>query len=177
MRLLTLAMVLLLAGCSNYSPAQQRGQGVVTLENQRTHERATLQYRYPNGEIDLGAWQQASYLMRDVRSPEGVMIDPRLLDFIADIVASLRLPADTVVVVTSGYRSPQTNADLRRQSRQVADNSYHVKGQAADIKIPGIAGRDIAAVATRLQRGGVAYYANNGHVHIDTGPVRTWAAR
>lgn len=175
MRALALIMVLLLAGCASYS--ERRGQGIVTLQNQRTAERATLQYRYPNGELDLGAWQQASYLMRDVRSPEGVMVDPRLLDFMADIVAGLGRPPQTVVIVTSGYRSPQTNAALRRQSGQVAENSYHLKGQAADIKITGIAGQDIAAVAMRLNRGGVAFYPNNGHVHIDTGPPRTWAAR
>lgn len=176
MRLLALMLVLVLAGCTSYT-TQRHGQGVVTLQNQRSGERATLQYRYANGELDLGAWQQASYLLRDVRSPEGPMIDPRLLDFMADIVASLRMPPQSVIVITSGYRSPQTNASLRRQSGQVAENSYHLKGQAADIKIPGVAGKDVAAVAIGLKRGGVAYYPNSGHVHIDVGPIRTWATR
>lgn len=173
-RLAALACLILLAGCTSYSP--RRGDGLITLQNQRTGEQATLRYRYPNGELDLNAWQQASYLMRDVRTVEGMMIDPLLLDFMSELRASLRLPPQAVVVVTSGFRAPQTNAALRRQSGQVAENSYHMRGQAADIKIPGIDGRDVAAMAMKLHRGGVAYYPRSGHVHIDTGPVRTWRA-
>lgn len=173
MRLASLLVLLFLSACASYAP--RHGQGFLTLENQRTHERASVQYRFPNGELDLTAWQQASYIMRDVRSPDGLMIDPNLLDFMADLVASLRLPPGAVIVITSGYRSPATNAGLRSRSRQVADNSYHMKGMAADIKIPGVPGRTVADVAMRLRRGGVAYYPSSDHVHIDTGPVRTWS--
>jgi len=173
-RLATLACLFLLAGCAGYSP--RKGDGMITVQNQRTGEHATLQYRYPNGELDLNAWQQASYLMRDVRTADGMMIDPLLLDFMSELRASLGLAPQAVVVVTSGFRAPQTNAALRRQSGQVAENSYHMRGQAADIKIPGRDPRDVASMAMKLRRGGVAYYPRSGHVHIDTGPVRTWKA-
>ena len=38
--------------------------------------------------------------------------------------------------VISAYRSPLTNAKLRRRSRKVAKNSYHMKGMAVDIRLP-----------------------------------------
>lgn len=174
LRVAGLTFLLLLSACSSFTP--HRGTGYLVLENQRTHEQAGAQYRLPDGQIDLTGWQQLSYIMRDPSTPDGLMIDVDLLDFMADIRASLGLPAQAVIVVTSGYRSPQTNASLRRQSGQVADNSYHVKGMAADIKIPGVDGAKVADVALRLHRGGVAFYPNNGHIHIDTGPPRTWSA-
>jgi uncharacterized protein YcbK (DUF882 family) len=33
----------------------------------------------------------------------------------------------------------------------------------------------MAEVAKTMQRGGVAYYPKSGHIHVDTGAVRTWA--
>lgn len=56
----------------------------------------------------------------------------------------------------------------------MAENSYHLYGKAMDFKIDGVEGYEIARVAMAMQRGGVAYYNNTGHVHIDTGPPRTW---
>ena len=38
-------------------------------------------------------------------------------------------------MLLSGYRSPETNAMLRRRSRGVAKNSLHMKGQAADLRL------------------------------------------
>lgn len=166
-----------LAGCSLFRFGTDQGPNSLTLENQMTRERMTLDYRKPDGEIDLGAWQQASYIMRDPRSPEGPMIDPALLDFMAALRNRLGLPPQAVIVITSGYRSPTTNAELQRRSRHAADNSYHVRGMAADIKIPGVPGAKVAEAALALKRGGVAYYPNNEHVHLDTGPVRTWSTR
>jgi len=172
-RLASFVLVLLLSGCAGYAP---RTSGVLTISNQRTGETSTVQYRLPNGAIDpAGAWQ-LSYLMRDVRAAEGMAMDPRLFDFLDAICGELGLPAGAPVVITSGYRSRMTNDSLRQASRQVADNSYHMRGQAIDIKIPGVPGDRVAAVAKRLRRGGVAYYPSSGHVHIDVGPVRSWSA-
>jgi uncharacterized protein YcbK (DUF882 family) len=170
-----LPLMLLLVGCSSFG-TPPHGHGVVTLQNQRSGERMTVQYRFPNGQLDPAGMWQASILMRDVRTGEAVSMDPRLLDFIVDVRTALRLPPQAVIVITSAYRSPQTNAELRRQSRQVAENSYHLKGQAADIKIPGVPGSRVAQAAKSLRRGGVAYYQSSEHVHLDTGPPRSWSA-
>jgi uncharacterized protein YcbK (DUF882 family) len=176
-RVYALLLCFLLAGCSGFGASAPRpGDGVLTLQNQRTGERSTVQYRLPGSGPDPAGLWQLSYLMRDSNQGEGVPIDVRLFDFIDDICGALGLSPHAVVIITSGFRSPQTNAALRRKSGQVAENSYHLRGMAADIKIPGVPSSRVAQVAKQLRRGGVAYYASSDHVHVDIGPVRSWAA-
>ena len=57
-------------------------------------------------------------------------MDPHLFDIIWEVYreSGSTQPID----VLSGYRSPQTNAMLRRRSRQVAEHSQHMQGKAID---------------------------------------------
>ena len=171
-----LLCLLSLPGCLTFGGAE-RGLGVLNIQNQRSGERSMVQYRLPNGELDPAGLWQLSYLMRDSNSNQAAPIDPNLLDFMADARWKAGLPPQTLIIVTSGYRAPSTNQALRRQNGQAAENSYHLRGQAVDIKIPAISGRRFANAAASLNRGGVAYYASNEHVHLDTGPPRSWDAR
>lgn len=50
------------------------------------------------------------------------------------------------VQLISGYRSIDTNNELRARSRGVAKKSYHTKGQAMDFHIEGIALSNIRVV-------------------------------
>jgi uncharacterized protein YcbK (DUF882 family) len=65
---------------------------------------------------------------------------------------------------------------LRRISRNVARNSFHMKGQAADIRIPGSSAGEVREVAMSLQAGGVGFYPRRQFVHVDTGDIRHWVA-
>jgi uncharacterized protein YcbK (DUF882 family) len=65
---------------------------------------------------------------------------------------------------------------LRRNTRGVAKNSYHTKGQAADIRVPGSSTKKVRNTARALRVGGVGYYPRSGFVHVDTGDVRTWSS-
>ena len=76
----------------------------------------------------------------------------------------------------SGYRSPVTNDRLRRRNSAAAKGSFHVKGKAVDIRIPGYSTNAVRRVALDLKQGGVGYYPRSRYVHIDTGPVRSCAA-
>lgn len=118
------------------------------------------------------AFAQINALMRDHRTGEVFPIDPRLMD----IIHTLRSQAgvDGAVDILSGYRSPQSNAYLRRTTRGVAKNSYHMYGQAVDIRLPRFSSARLARNARGLRAGGVGYYRSSGFVHIDTGPVRSW---
>jgi uncharacterized protein YcbK (DUF882 family) len=78
------------------------------------------------------------------------------------------------VHVVSGYRSPETNAYLREVSDGVAQNSYHMKGQAIDLSLPDRSLRSLHKAALSLHAGGVGYYPDSNFVHVDTGPVRHW---
>ena len=171
-----LFLLLTLTGCAgyhHYGPPHP-GDGVVTLIHQRTGERATIVYREA-GFILPDAMKKIDYLMRDNANNMTVKMDPNLIILLDDLTGAMGLPGDVPIIICSGYRSPWTNNDLHKQSPQVAENSYHLLGRAADIKIPGVSGTDIYEAAKALHRGGYAYYPRSGHVHVDTGPPRTWS--
>ena len=56
-----------------------------------------------------------------------------------------------------------------------AKNSQHLYGKAADICIEGVRLRDLRRAALEQEAGGVGLYPRYGFVHVDVGPVRTWA--
>ena len=78
--------------------------------------------------------------------------------------------------VLSGYRSPQTNAMLRRRSRQVAEHSQHMEGKAIDAHFIDVGTARIRDIAMRMEAGGVGFYPTGitPWVHIDSGSVRYW---
>lgn len=111
-------------------------------------------------------------LLRDFRSGDVKPIDVRLLDRLYALRRAMRSSAPFEVI--SGYRSPATNAELRRKSRAVAKNSYHMRGMAIDIRLPG-RGITQPRHAALLQRaGGVGYYPSSRFIHLDVGPLRRW---
>ena len=71
--------------------------------------------------------------------------------------------------VISGYRSPETNAKLRQQSKKVAKRSYHMLGKAIDIRLPGVPLKALGSQARALQVGGVGYYQRSNFIHVDVG--------
>lgn len=85
-----------------------------------------------------------------------------------------RLGARRAFHIISGYRSPSTNALLRKAKKGVADNSLHLVGKAIDIHLPGCTLRELRRAAMWFKKGGVGYYPRDGFVHIDTGRVRYW---
>jgi len=49
-----------------------------------------------------------------------------------------------------------------------------MKGQAADIYIPGYSAKKVQQTAIELGAGGVGLYSGLNFVHVDTGQVRYW---
>ena len=76
--------------------------------------------------------------------------------------------------IISGYRSPATNAQLRKASDGVASKSLHLAGQAIDIRLADVALPALRDAALSLGAGGVGYYPASDFVHVDTGRVRAW---
>ena len=77
----------------------------------------------------------------------------------------------------SGYRSPATNAALRRASHGVAEHSLHMQGRAIDVRLSGFATERLALLARQQLGGGTGYYRVSDFVHLDTGAVRIWGDR
>jgi len=77
---------------------------------------------------------------------------------------------DQPIVVHSGYRTPQTNAQIEGAARL----SLHMWGKAVDFHVPGVSIADLAGICEACPiSGGVGYYPE-GWVHMDTGPKRSW---
>jgi len=141
-----------------------------------THTKDTLNITYKrNGYYDRDALKQLNYFLRDWRRNEEIEMDPRLFDVLWEVYREAGHEGDTITVV-SAYRSPETNAMLRRRSRAVAKHSQHTLGKAMDTTMPGMNMEKIREIGMRLQRGGVGYYPTAGtpFVHLDVGGVRAW---
>ncbi len=141
------------------------------LNNIHTGERLNCAFGSANS-YDPAALSAIDRLMRDHRTGDIHPIDPRLLDLMNAIAD--RLQVAPVFEIVSGFRSKKTNQALRNQSRNVARKSYHMLGQAADVRMPGVSTTRLHQAALTLRQGGVGLYRDSGFVHVDTGPVRTW---
>ncbi len=142
------------------------------LYHTHTAESIDIVYR-EGGQYLPEAIDQLDHFLRDSRTGDVHHFDPRLFDLLSDLTASLGRP-ETEIDVICGYRTPQTNAYLRRRSRRVARHSLHMQAEAIDIRVPGVSTRELQVAALGLHRGGVGYYGRSRFVHVDVGPVRRW---
>jgi uncharacterized protein YcbK (DUF882 family) len=119
-----------------------------------------------------GYWQ-ICWLMRDQRisSSQGyVLIDIVEIEALWEVQQALALHGiRRPLVITSGYRSVQTNLATEGAAR----NSMHCYGKAADMYVDGVSSRDLFDTCwSRAVSGGIGYY--DSHVHVDTGSRRWW---
>ena len=138
-----------------------------------THTGEKLDTIYRVGEEYLPqALAEVNRILRDHRTNKIRPIDRQLLDMLHAL--SVRLETNQPFHVISGYRSPETNGELRKKSRGVARRSMHMTGKAIDIRLPGFELNAVKEAALRLKAGGVGYYPRSEFIHLDIGPVRTW---
>jgi uncharacterized protein YcbK (DUF882 family) len=144
---------------------------MLAFHNTHTGDQLALTY-FEQGRYIKDALHEINHLFRDYHDGTVHPIDLALLDQLYDLKHTLGVRKPFHIV--SGYRSPATNADLRKHSDGVAKNSLHMEGRAIDIRIEGLDTRRIRDAALAMQRGGVGYYGRSDFVHLDTGSVRTW---
>ena len=147
------------------------GERRLRLFNSHTSETFSGPY-WSRGRYLKDALGDINYLLRDHNNGAVMPIDRDLLDLLYTLSADLR--ANDGFRVISGYRSPATSAKMIAQNRGVAKKSYHLKGMAIDIAVPGGKLAELCDAARRQKRGGVALYSKPGFVHVDVGPVRYW---
>lgn len=147
-----------------------------------TSKRLALRNIHTNENVDLEFYRGDSYVpdaltsiqkvLRDWRNNDQHSIDPKLMDYLCDLAHTIGV--EPVFSVISGYRSPQTNAQLHERSSGVASHSLHREGRAIDVRLVGVNCSDLAQHALDMQRGGVGYYRHSDFVHLDTGRFRAW---
>ena len=137
------------------------------------HTTETLQTVFwANGEYNIEALNDLNYLLRDHRTDEVKSIDTKLFSLL--YLLNKKIENNQSISVISGYRSPKTNRMLAERNPGVAINSYHIKGRAIDIRIPGKETHQLREIGVQLGVGGVGYYPQSNFAHFDTGPKRSW---
>jgi uncharacterized protein YcbK (DUF882 family) len=140
--------------------------------NPHTGEKLDVSY-FAKGRYSPAAMKDVSYLFRDHRTGSIKNIDPHLLDYLYGMSLKLETRSSPFHIV-SGYRTPETNAILCRESGNVAKNSLHIQGKAVDIRLPDRKISAVRRVAVSLKKGGVGYYPSENFVHVDVGDIRCW---
>lgn len=151
-----------------------RGSGDIRrirMYSGRTGERMDTIY-WVDGKYIPEAVNEINHFMRDWRTNGVKSMDLRTIDIMS--AAHGMMDASEPYLLLSGYRSPQTNAMLRSRSRNVAKNSLHMKGQAADLRLSSRSVHQMAKAAAACRGGGVGKYSGSNFVHMDCGIVRTW---
>jgi uncharacterized protein YcbK (DUF882 family) len=167
-----LAAAVGLAATALVTPSMAQGAPRV-LRVRRNFTNDTFSGTYwRDGRYDRDALRELDHVFRDLSAAEPTPMDPRLFDVLH--AAAEAVGSEDTWEVISGYRTPETNAARRRQSRRVATTSLHMEGMAADCRLPNRLSLELARRAADLQLGGVGLYRRDGFVHLDCGPVRRW---
>ena len=169
-----LTSLLLLAGAGSVHDATALNE-TRTLSFHHTHSDEDLTVTFKrDGRYDEEALKKINHFLRDWRSQDSTTMDRHLFDILWEVYRDV--DGKKPIQIVSAYRSPATNAMLRRRSSGVARFSQHMLGHAMDFYIPDVPLEKIRAPGSALQRGGVGFYPTSGSpfVHLDTGSIRHW---
>lgn len=143
----------------------------LSFYNTHTGEKLSATY-WSDGKYQDEGVEEISWLLRDHRADIASPIDSKLLDLLYQLQGKVQHHGELHVI--SGYRSPETNQMLNKRSSGVAKRSYHMLGQAIDVRLPGFDTRQLHKAAKSLKGGGVGFYASSDFIHLDVGRVRYW---
>lgn len=151
-------------------------------ETGMTEKRLHMHSLHTNETVDVVFWRQGAYVqegldeinrfLRDHRSGDVIEMDPELLSLVHRLYVDVG--ATGAIDIISGYRSPKTNAMLKKMGRNVATKSQHTLGKAMDVRFQGVTIEKMRDTALKYKAGGVGYYPGSNFVHIDTGRPRQW---
>jgi len=111
----------------------------------------------PAGEPDEESYRTLRHELRCQRTGAETPIDPRLIEMLHQIAVR----TGERIQIVSAFRAPLFPRDL----------NYHVRGMAADIRVPGMKTEDLRDLARSLGANGVGYYPTVQFVHVDVREV------
>jgi uncharacterized protein YcbK (DUF882 family) len=153
------AMAPLVIPAAAKRPVKQEAR--LELELVNTGERLQVAFDLNTGEPDAANYRKLRHFMRCQRTGAETPLDPRLVELLYRLSQRTRQH----IQVVSGFRAPMFST---------ADLSYHTRGMAADIRIPGMTPLMVRDLAESMGVGGLGYYPTSQFVHVD---VRTDRAR
>ena len=149
------------------------GDGRLVLRHAYFNTTLDVRYRHRDGTYDPAARAQIAHFFRSREDGREAPVPWRLVELLAYVQQRYH---PRQMVLLSGFRSPDFNADLRNAGGAVAQASLHTEAMAADVMFVGL---DMARLWRQLRSlgtGGVGYYRKNKFLHVDTGPPRFWEA-
>ncbi|KJC47639.1 DUF882 domain-containing protein [Bradyrhizobium sp. LTSP857] len=167
------SLVLLAAAGSVHDAAALNETKTLSFHHTHSGEDLTVTFKR-DGRYDEAALKTLNHFLRDWRTQDETVMDRHLFDILWEVYRDV--DGKQPIQIISSYRSPATNAMLRRRSSGVARFSQHMLGHAMDFYIPNVPLEQIRFAGLRLQRGGVGFYPTSGSpfVHLDTGSIRHW---
>lgn len=149
------------------------GSGDLHLKNLRNGKEATVELLAPDGSISEAALTEVDRVFGFPTSEKGEHISPRLLfmlSYFSDLVAPGRM-----IIIESGYRSPDYNDKIRKKGANAARTSTHIDGMALDFRIAGVDGKGLWQTVREKDCCGVGHYGGE-IIHLDAGRPRFWEA-
>jgi hypothetical protein len=118
-------------------------------------------------DVPKDKWRWKNFSPRELacKGTGSLLIDEVALDKLQELREKLGVP----LLITSAYRSPEHNKKVGG-----AKSSYHLKGNAFDIRMDNQDPIAFELAAREVNFRGVGYYPKQGFIHIDLGPERTW---
>jgi uncharacterized protein YcbK (DUF882 family) len=155
---LSLGIALLMVGLGGPAP-ERPPSGNLHLVHVFRRESLKVNIFHDDGSYDIEALRAVSHLLRCVKTDAERDIEPRLLVILSRIYDHYGKPIE----VTSGYRN------------QRKTTSYHFRGSATDIIVPGVTLLALRAYVDSLDHDhagmGVGLYPRAGFVHVDVRPA------
>lgn len=133
-------------------PAGAIGRFVVQSVN--NGEEMEIKVNLASGELDPESYRRFRHLMRCLHTGAETPIDPRLIDLLYRITQRTHQK----IMLVSGFRAPMFS---------LATLSYHTRGMAADIRIPGMTPLMARDLAESMGVHGLGYYPVSGFIHVD----------
>jgi len=138
----------------NIGKVASGGIGKFTIESANNGETIEIHINLATGEVEPTGYVRLRHLMRCLRTGAETPIDPRLIDLLYRIA----LRTKQKIVLVSGFRAPMFS---------LATLSYHTRGMAADIRIPGMTPLMARDLAESMGVHGLGYYPVSGFIHVD----------
>jgi len=133
-------------------PTGKKGRLPLRLVN--TGEELVVELDLASGEVEASSYRTLRHLLRCQRTGAETPPDPRLIELLYRISQRTRQRIEIV----SGFRAPMYS---------LATLSYHTRGMAADIRVPGMTPLMVRDLARSMGVKGIGYYPVSQFVHVD----------
>jgi uncharacterized protein YcbK (DUF882 family) len=147
------------------------GDGLLAVKNAHSGEARRVRFRDRSGSYSASALSELASLFRSRGDDRTAPLSLRLvelLDYLEDRVKPSEL------LLMSGFRSSEYNAEIRDRGGQAAKSSLHTEGLAADVRFVGVEQRGLWNKVRALDCCGAGYYATGHFLHLDIGRPRFW---